>query len=320
MNSIRKLAPAAVAATLCLAAWGLLRQAQAQNEKTADSAASRRSDDADRKAAEALAAPSDKEAELPVLPSKVAAGPENLFDLWWEGGLLMYPITFMSFLVVVFAVERAFGLRRNKILPRQLTSALSSLATRPENLDLRQAYSLCQQHPSAAANVLRAVLLKIGRPHAELEAVVTETSQREGARMYKNVRVFNLATTITPLLGLLGTVQGMIACFMKMANLDPADNQTAAMATGIYIALLTTFGGLVVAIPSAVLGHYFEGRLQSLFREMQEWLTTLLPQFERYEGKIRVGRHVPGAEREPREHEDSRRVPAALELAHRERG
>jgi len=247
--------------------------------------------DAERLAEEALKAPTNETA-----PAKTAAPKSkqdeapNLFQLWWKGGELMYPITFMSFVVVVFAIERSLALRRRKVLPPALTRSLGELASRPGGLDPRQAYKLCQQNPSTLATVIRAVLLKVGRPHSEVELTLKETSEREAAKLYKNVRPINLATSLTPLLGLLGTVQGMIACFYQTANLGADANKVQVLSSGIYVALVTTFGGLVVAIPAAVCAHYFEGRIQGLFRDIDETLLGLLPQLERFEGKMRVTR------------------------------
>ena len=205
----------------------------------------------------------------------------------------MIPITMMSILVVVCSIERALALRRHKVIPPGLVEGLSQLGSKPGGLDPRAAYQLCQQHPSAVANVLKAALLKVGRPHSEVELTVKEADEREAARLYRNVRTINLATTVTPLLGLLGTVQGMIECFYTTATLAVGTDKSQALAEGIYKALVTTFGGLVVAIPAAILAHYFEGRIQTLFREIDEMLLGLLPQLERYEGKLRMSRANP---------------------------
>ncbi|HVW39643.1 MAG TPA: MotA/TolQ/ExbB proton channel family protein, partial [Pirellulales bacterium] len=248
----------------------------------------------------ALSAPSEKPAE-PAPPPAPKLPSLNLLELAMSGGVLMIPIAAMSFLVVLFAFERWLGLRRRKIIPPELVAALGQLAARPGGLDPKQAYKLCQQFPSTAANVFRAVLLKVGRPHSEVEFAVKEASEREAAKLYKNVRPIELAVTITPLLGLLGTVQGMIQAFFITANSPEHSNMGERLASGIYVALVTTFAGLTVAIPAAILAHYFEGRIQSLFRDVDELLLELLPQLERFEGKLRVQRPAaPAVESEPR--------------------
>jgi biopolymer transport protein ExbB len=248
-------------------------------------------DEAAQKAEAALNAPSDAPAqtETPAAAPKADSAP-NMLELWFQGGILMIPITMMSFVVMVFGVERLIGLRRRKVIPPALVDALGDLSNRQGAFDPREAYKLCQQYPSTASSVIRSVLLKVGRPHSEVEHTMTEACEREAAKLYKNVRWINLATTLTPLLGLLGTVQGMIECFYRTSTLTAGQNKTEVLAGGIYVALVTTFGGLVVAIPAAVIAHYFEGRIQSLFRDIDELLMGLLPQLERYEGKLRFSR------------------------------
>ncbi|HVX12543.1 MAG TPA: MotA/TolQ/ExbB proton channel family protein [Pirellulales bacterium] len=257
-----------------------------RSEATADKLreAEQRFEDA-MKPADEKAGPKDP---AETAPPKITSKPPNLLELWMMGGPLMIPITFMSFVVVVFAVERGLALRRRRVVPPAFIAALTELAERPSGFDPQQAYQLCQQYPSTAANVVRAVLLKVGRPASELEQTRKETSEREAARLYKNIRPIALAVSITPLLGLLGTVQGMIECFYKTANLAASANKTQELANGIYVALVTTFGGLVVAIPAAVLAHYFEGRIQAHFFEIDELFVVLSPRLEAFEGKGRL--------------------------------
>jgi len=216
----------------------------------------------------------------------------NMFSLLVSGGYFMIPIGLLSMVVVTFGVERALGLRRNKVIPEPLVAGLSDLGSRSGGFDPRQAYRLCQQFPSAASHVIRAMLLKVGRPHSEVEHTVKETADREANRMYSNVRWLNLAAGVAPLLGLLGTVWGMIVAFHETTQLQVGQNKADFLAKGIYVALVTTLGGLVVGIAGAVLAHLFEGRIQTLFREIDELLFNLLPQVERYEGRVRFSRQA----------------------------
>jgi biopolymer transport protein ExbB len=145
------------------------------------------------------------------------------------------------------------------------------------------------------------MLLKIGRPHSEVEHTVREASEREAARLYANVRWLNLAAAVTPLLGLLGTVWGMIQAFHETTLLVPGQNRADSLATGIYVALVTTLSGLSVAIPAAIISHYLEGRIQSLFHQIDELLFSLMPQIERFEGRVRFSRNVNPGDGNPRE-------------------
>jgi len=227
-----------------------------------------------------------EEAPLPITGERPQI---NVLDLFVKGGIWSIPIVIISLMVVAFGIERGMALRRSKVMPVELITALSEMSQQG-SFDPRKAYRLCQQYPSAAASVIRAMLLKVGRPHSEVEHAVAEASSREAARLYANVRFMNLASAIAPLLGLLGTVVGMIQAFFITANLAPGMNKAAELADGIYVALVTTVEGLCVAIPSAMMAHFFEGRIQSLLREVDELLFNLLPQVEKYENKLRVRR------------------------------
>ncbi|NIP85941.1 MAG: MotA/TolQ/ExbB proton channel family protein [Planctomycetales bacterium] len=217
-------------------------------------------------------------------------GKLNLLTLLFAGGWPMIPILFMLVLVITFVIDRLLALRRLKILPHELTSEFGRLATGAGGFDPRKAYRICQQFPCTTSNVIRSMLLKIGRPHAEVEHAVNEANEREAARLYANVRWLNLAAAVTPLMGLFGTVWGMINAFYATATLPEGASKAQVLADGIVIALVTTLGGLFVAIPAAIAAHFFEGRIQALFREIDELLFSLLPQIERFEGKLRVSR------------------------------
>ena len=239
--------------------------------------------------------PADAGSTTPPKPEGI-----NLFTLLWKGGVFMLPILFLLIVVVAFAIERALGLRRAKVMPNELIDGLGQLASQPGGFDPRKAYRLCQQYPSAASNVIRSMLLKVGRPHSEVEHTVREASDREASRMYKNVGWLTLAAAVAPLLGLLGTVWGMIIAFHTTTTMPAGSNMAIELGKGIYTALVTTLAGLSVAIPAAILAHFFEGRIRDLFLEIDELLFSLMPQVERYEGRLRVSsKSLSGAEEAP---------------------
>lgn len=211
---------------------------------------------------------------------------QTLWQLFLAGGLLMWPIVVMSLVVVTFGIERLVALRGGRFLPSGLRDGIGKLVT--GGFDPRKAYRLCQEFPSAAADVLAAMLEKVGRPVPEIERAAEVAKDREASRLYANIRPISLAVTVTPLLGLLGTVQGMIMAFYTTANLEAGANRAAELASGIYVALITTFAGLCVAIPAAMIAHYLEGRILRGFRGVDDLVAEVLPQLERYENKGRV--------------------------------
>ncbi len=144
---------------------------------------------------------------------------QTLWELFLAGGFLMWPIVAMSVVVVAFGIERAWALRRSRFVPRPLTTALASLSS-DGPFDPRRVYRTCAAHPSVLADVIKAMLEKIGRPLPEIEHAVEAAKEREASRLYANIRPISLAVSVTPLLGLLGTVQGMILAFYTTANLE----------------------------------------------------------------------------------------------------
>ncbi|MGI9516826.1 MAG: MotA/TolQ/ExbB proton channel family protein, partial [Pirellulaceae bacterium] len=117
---------------------------------------------------------------------------------------------------------------------------------------------------------------------------ISESSNREANKLYGNVRWLNLIAAVAPLLGLLGTVWGMIQAFYDTTQLLPGQNKAEVLAQGIYTALVTTLSGLIIAIPSAVLAHFFDNRIVNWFHKIEELAASLTPMMEQFEGKVRV--------------------------------
>jgi biopolymer transport protein ExbB len=224
-------------------------------------------------------------------PGSAAPRTPNLWDLTVQGGVFMIPIGMCSIVVLAYFLERLIGLRRNRIVPYELLIALRKLNSDTTGIDPRLAYDVCQAHPSPLANVVRAAILKIGRPHSELEKTVEDAVAREADEMAHNIRPINVSVSIAPLLGLLGTVQGMILAFMVTSTTTATGTAKGQeLAQGIYVALVTTFAGLCVAIPAILIANMLEGRIDRILRVMEDVFLELLPQFERFEGKLRVTR------------------------------
>jgi biopolymer transport protein ExbB len=261
--------------------------------ETADAVPSRQLEEAQRKSRELLEQGKAQQ-QAAAKPAEPAIPPINLLEMAIHGGPLMIPIALFSVLVVALAVERWLGLRRRRVMPRRLIAALRSEIKQNDGLDARNVYQLCQKYPSALANVLRAMLVKLGRPQAEIEQAVSEAANREASRLGGGVRWLNLAAAVAPMLGLLGTVQGMILAFYQTAHMPAGANRAQVLAESIYVALVTTFAGLSVAIPAAILAHLFGGRILKLFREMDETLILVLAQLERFDRRRRETDGAPG--------------------------
>lgn len=225
-------------------------------------------------------------ADTTALPARQSSG-MNLLDLLVAGGWFMIPLAILSLAVVALALERALALRRKRLLPEELLEGIAAMSEQDGGLDPRGAYRLCQVHPSAASQVLRAVLAKVGRPHVELEGALHETAQRSATRLQQPVSWLSLIAAVAPLVGLLGTVWGITQAFYDTTQMEIGDNRAEALASGIYMALVTTIAGLTIAIPAAVLAHFFENQIVSHHCAIEDMVASLLPQLERFEGQVR---------------------------------
>ena len=190
----------------------------------------------------------------------------NLFQIIQAGGILMIPIIFCSFITLVFVFERAIALRRGRVIPRPFVKRFLHQLSDGQ-LDRDQALALCEENGSPVAGVFAAAVRKWGRPAVEVEQAVLDAGERASNGLRKYVRVFNAVSTISPLLGLLGTVFGMIKAF-NAASTVGAMGRPELMSRGISEALITTAGGLSVAIPALVCYLFFLSRVDQLIVEL----------------------------------------------------
>lgn len=212
----------------------------------------------------------------------------NLFSLVARGGNFMIPIAMMSLLVVALAIERSLALRRGKIIPRRLAKQFGDAAMDVENFSPVAAAKTCDQYPSPAARVIRAMLDRTGRPLAEIELAARETIDREANKSGALIRWLSLAAAATPLMGLLGTVWGMIVAFHESTSLTADRSRSEQLSEGIYTALVTTLAGLAVAIPAAILALYLENRLLKMYHRVEELAFDIAPGLGRFAGINRL--------------------------------
>jgi biopolymer transport protein ExbB len=191
---------------------------------------------------------------------------KNLFDVLKSGGVMMGPLLVCSFITLVFVFERAISLRRGRVIPRPFVKRFLH-QIREGKLDRDSALELCQESGSPIANVFAAVVKKWGRPSVELEQTIIDAGERAGAGLRRYVRLFNAVATISPLMGLLGTVFGMIRLFNSISQAD-AMGRTELLAAGISEALLATAAGLLLAIPALCFYLIFVGRVERLLTDI----------------------------------------------------
>ncbi|MBE3070284.1 MAG: MotA/TolQ/ExbB proton channel family protein [Planctomycetes bacterium] len=192
----------------------------------------------------------------------------TVFELLDQGGYIMYPIYLLSIVAMAFALERGISLRRGRILPRAFVANLRDLlGARP--IDSEKILTYCQANPSPISRVFQVAVKRLRRPLPEIEKAIEDAGAREVRLLRRNCRVLSGVAYIAPLLGLLGTVMGMIKCFSQVST-GEALGRAERLAGGIYQALVTTAGGLTVAIPAAVLYLMFMAKIEKLVSEMDD--------------------------------------------------
>lgn len=190
----------------------------------------------------------------------------SLYQILVSGGPIMIPIGLCSVVALTFAVERWLRLSSRSLgthgFERELLGAI-------EVGGAERGLAYCREHPTALARVMQPALARFGAPFLEREKLVEDAGQREVRQMSANLRPLTVIYMIAPLLGLLGTVWGIIIAFSEIA-LGDAQGRPELLANGISQALVTTAAGLVIAIPTQVVYYYFRGRIDRFARRAEE--------------------------------------------------
>lgn len=182
-----------------------------------------------------------------------------------KGGLLMIPILLSSLIAVTVIIERFWYYHHARCDTNRLYSQLYPLA---EYKRISEAIALCQTFQGVLPRVLTIVLQNSQLPIEDIEKQVSAAGTREIQQLSKHVRGLGIIGNVAPLLGLLGTVFGMVKTFMQIAELQGQVNPSV-LAGGIWEALLTTAAGLTVAIPVVIMHHYFEGVVEQFAFQMK---------------------------------------------------
>jgi biopolymer transport protein ExbB len=183
----------------------------------------------------------------------------------------MAPILVFSVVALGIFLERLWVLRRSLILPEEQLSQLENLLRKKM---IPEARTYCQQHPSPLTRILFAGLQQYGNSRYLIKENMEERGKAEALELKKYIGLLHTIASVSPLLGLLGTVSGMIKVFSTISVEGVGD--PASLATGISEALITTAAGLTVAIPTFLGQRYLAGRAERLVHMLEEYATYLL--------------------------------------------
>ncbi|MEQ8765849.1 MAG: MotA/TolQ/ExbB proton channel family protein [Planctomycetota bacterium] len=215
-----------------------------------------------------------------------AGGSTTLGDIFKNAGIIGWLIVLLSVVGMGLVIEHFITVRRDKLAPPELIDEVEALL---EEKEYQEALELCESEPNYFTNVVAAGLPKISASFEAMEKSIEEAGEEEAVRLHQKISWLSLIANVAPMMGLLGTVAGMIEAFNVIAaqqgQASPAD-----LAGGISGALITTMFGLIVAIPITAFFFFFRNRVVKTVIEVGAIVEDL---FERF--RPRSESHAPNA-------------------------
>lgn len=191
------------------------------------------------------------------------AAVQSAWDFVEKGGLMMIPLALCSLAAIAVVAERLTVLRRSRIIPPGIAKRCDAAIEKGTS-----ASSFAQREPSPAGRLLAAGMERLGYAPDVLERHLAAEGEHQIFLMRRRLRVLLVITAVAPLIGLTGTIFGMIRAFQTVALSSEALGKAELLATGIYEAMITTAAGMLVAMPTLVLYHYLSGRIDHLTHEL----------------------------------------------------
>ncbi len=195
-----------------------------------------------------------------------SVGLNSLFDMVLDGGPLMVPIALASVVALGLVVERSIRLRDGELGSKKQVRAILELT---RSAGPSKALALCSERSTPLGRILATGLRHARSPFGDRELAVEDAGTREAKRLTTPLRPLVLVSVVAPLLGLLGTVWGMIQAFSEIAGED-AIGKPELLAGGISQALITTAAGLSVAIPTQAAIFWLRGKIDRFVRRSED--------------------------------------------------
>ena len=199
----------------------------------------------------------------------------SLLQVFLAGGPVMWPILLCSIFALAIIMEKFWHLYKVKIDSHDF---LNRILEKMKHHQVKDALEICDSAKSPISNILKAGILKYDRPRPQIKEAIEDASLSEIPKLERNLSALATIAHVSPLLGLLGTVTGMVRCFQTIQSkatsfhpVSPGD-----LAGGIWEALLTTVAGLIVAIPAFVAYNYLVSRINNFILEMEKAATELV--------------------------------------------
>jgi biopolymer transport protein ExbB len=206
----------------------------------------------------------------------VAADDDNsMWGLIKKGGPVMIPLGIASVLALALGIERFISLRKDRILPEAFVTEFGEAWK--SDASGKTAEEVCGAYPDSLARIFRAGVQWRKQGHEAVGKAMEDAAGREAEKIKRSVRPLSVIAGVCPLLGLLGTVYGMIDAFQRTADAGGAA-KTSDLANGIYEALVSTAAGLTIAIPVLLLFHWLSTRADRAIDHIDETGTAFVVQ------------------------------------------
>jgi len=188
-----------------------------------------------------------------------------------KGGLVMIPLLILSTIAIAVFIEKLIVLRRRKVLAPAIVNVIETVKTKE---DLPLAISICEQNQGAFSNIIKIILHNHDATQTEVKEELNDRGRQEIRSLERGLGFLEIVATVSPILGLLGTVMGMIKVFKTIAL--EGVGEASALSGGISEALISTAAGLTVAIPVLFIYHFLANRVEGYMLDIEDQANRLL--------------------------------------------
>jgi len=187
-----------------------------------------------------------------------------MWAIFVKGGPVMIPLAILSVVGLAVFIEKVITLRPSRVIQREIVNTIESVNSKA---DIPMALKICERYNSPFANIIRVGLQEAGAPLTIVRQAMEDTGRRETKRLDRYMVILESVAGAGPLLGLLGTVTGMIRTFSVISIAGVG--QAGLLSGGIAEALITTAFGLCIGIPALIAYHLYDNRLRALAFELK---------------------------------------------------
>ncbi|MBT4838643.1 MAG: MotA/TolQ/ExbB proton channel family protein [Methylococcales bacterium] len=182
-----------------------------------------------------------------------------------NGGLMIYPLTALFIWGLVIIVIKSMALRRNRVINNKIIEQIETILL---DNKIPEATAYCKQNPIPMTNIILAGILNYQKSESELKEILEEAGRQEIPIIRKYLSTLGTIASAAPLMGLLGTVLGMISVFATLSQQQTVNANM--LAGGISEALITTAFGMIIALPTLAFYNHFITHVQNLIIEMEK--------------------------------------------------